>query len=181
MHRFSFSAATALAFLLPASAADFPKLTNTETDLSKPLMPAVEAAQKMKAPDGFAVTLFAAEPQAQNPIAMSWDAKGRLWVAENFTYAEKGQRWDLSLRDRVLIFEDADGDGRADSRKVFTEDVQMLTSVAVGRGGVWLMCPPQLLFVPDADADGVPDGPAQTMLEGFTVAKDSYHNLVNGW
>src|SRR5688572_4480255 len=99
MTRFSLAAAFALASALAAGAADFPKLPNTETDLAKPLMPAGEAAQNMKVPDGFSVTLFASEPQVQNPIAMSWDAKGRLWVAENFTYAEKGQRWDLSLRD----------------------------------------------------------------------------------
>src|SRR6478752_7168767 len=162
------SAAFIAVSALTAAGADFPALPNTETDLSKPLMPAAEAAQKMKVPDGFAVTLFASEPQVQNPIAMSWDEKGRLWVAENFTYAERSQRWDLSLRDRVLILEDTDGDGRADSRKVFTDDVQVLTSVCVGRGGVWLMCSPQLLFIPDANGDGTPDGPAQVMLDGFT-------------
>ncbi len=180
MNQIHFAAVCVLASAVTAFAADFPKLPNTETDLSKPLMPAADAARTMKLPDGFSATLFAGEPQVQNPIAMSWDAKGRLWVAENFTYAEKGVRWDLSLRDRVLIFEDTDGDGLADSRKVFVDDVQTLTSVCVGRGGVWLMCPPQLLFIPDANADGVPDGPAQAMLDGFTVAKDNHHNLANG-
>ena len=59
-------------------------------------------------------TVFAAEPDVQNPIAMAWDRRGRLWVAENYTYAEQTQKFDLRLRDRVLIFEDNDGDGRFD-------------------------------------------------------------------
>ena len=68
----------------------------------------------------------------QNPIAMAWDRRGRLWIAENYTYAEPTERFDLRLRDRVLIFEDADGDGRFDRRTVFTDDVQMLASVELG-------------------------------------------------
>ncbi|MCA9226212.1 MAG: hypothetical protein KDA47_11400, partial [Planctomycetales bacterium] len=116
----------------------------------------------------------------QNPIAMTWDARGRLWIAENYTYAERSQRFDLTLRDRVIILADNDGDGISDRRTVFTDQVQMLTGLEVGRGGVWLMCPPQLLFIPDADHDDVPDGPARVVLDGFEVAKDNYHNFANG-
>ncbi|MCA9060215.1 MAG: c-type cytochrome [Planctomycetaceae bacterium] len=116
----------------------------------------------------------------QNPIGIAWDDQGRMWVAENYTYAERSQRFDLSLRDRVLILEDKDRDGRAETRRVFTDNVQMLTSVETGHGGVWLMCPPQLLFIPDADGDDQPDGPPQVMLDGFTVAQDNYHNFANG-
>lgn len=159
---------------------DFPKPYDSERDRSIPLMPADEAARRMKVPEGFRVQVFAAEPDVQNPIGIAWDARGRMWVAENYTYAEGGMRFDLSLRDRVLILEDADHDGRAESRKVFLDSVQMLTSVEVGRGGVWLLCPPRLLFVPDADGDDVPDGPTQVVLDGFTVAKDNYHNFANG-
>ena len=85
----------------------------------------------------------------QNPIGMAWDKQGRMWVAENYTYGSRKIRFDLSLRDRVIILSDTDGDGQADARKVFTDKVQMLTSVEVGQGGVWLMCPPKLLFIPD--------------------------------
>jgi putative membrane-bound dehydrogenase-like protein len=155
-------------------------LSNTETDTSAPLMPAAEAAAKLKLPLGFTATVFAHEPAVQNPIATAWDKKGRLWVAENYTYAERSVRFDLSLKDRVLILDDGDGDGVAECRKVFTDEVQMLTSVELGRGGVWLLCPPQLVFLPDANGDDVPDGPPQVMLDGFTVAKDNYHNFANG-
>jgi putative membrane-bound dehydrogenase-like protein len=153
---------------------------NTEPDPTAAPLPAEETAATMTLPEGFRATVFASEPDVQNPIAMTWDARGRLWVAENYTYAERTQRFDLRLRDRVLIFEDRDRDGRFDSRKVFTDDVQMLSSVEVGHGGVWLMCPPQLLFFPDHDGDDRPDGPAEVLLDGFTVPKENYHTFANG-
>lgn len=158
----------------------FPRVTNSDSEAHLLPLPAEDAAATMQLPPGFRATVFAAEPDVQNPIAMAWDARGRLWVAENYTYSDRTERFDLSLRDRVLVFEDVDHDGRADRRRVFTDEVQLLTSVEVGRGGVWLMCPPQLLFFPDADGDDVPDGPAEVMLDGFEVAQDSYHNFANG-
>src|SRR5688572_26295029 len=176
------------AILLPLScffvavaglAADFPAPYNSERGDPIPSTPA-EALAALKLPEGFRATLFAHEPDVQNPIAMAWDRRGRMWVAENYTYAGASQRFDLTLRDRVIILEDKDHDGRAETRKVFTDDVQMLTSVELGRGGVWLMCPPQLLFIPDANEDDVPDGPPQVVLDGFTVSQSNYHNFANG-
>ncbi len=158
---------------------EFPTPPNTEQGDPSPISPQ-EALAAIKLPPGFRATLFAAEPDVQNPIAMTFDARGRLWVAENYTYAERTQRFDLRLRDRIVIFDDTDGDGQADKRKIFTDGVQMLTSVAVGHGGVWAMCPPQLLFIPDKNRDDVPDGPAQVMLDGFNVAPENYHNFANG-
>ena len=152
---------------------------DTETSPTRALPPD-RAAAGFRVPPGFHVEVFAAEPDVQNPIAMAWDPRGRLWVAENYTYAERPTKFDLRLRDRVLIFEDADGDGRFDKRTVFTDDVQMLTSVELGLGGVWLMCPPQLLFIPDRDGDDVPDGPAEVVLDGFTVPPENYHTFANG-
>jgi putative membrane-bound dehydrogenase-like protein len=167
--------------LIPFSvcAAEFPALYNSEREQSSP-MPAAEAAAKLRLPPGFKATVFAAEPDVQNPIGMAWDARGRLWIAENYTYAESGKKFDLNLRDRIVIFEDKDGDGRFDSRKVFTDDVQMLTSIEVGLGGVWAMCPPQLRFIPDRNRDDVPDGAPEVVLDGFTVPPENYHNFANG-
>ena len=167
------------AFGWAAAGDDFPTPKNTEPDKT-PVMPAAKAAAAFRVPEGFQVQVFAAEPDVQNPIAMAWDARGRLWIAENYTYAERTQKFDLSLRDRVLIFEDADGNGKFDKRTVFLDDVQVLTSVEVGRGGVWLLCPPQLLFVPDRDGNDVPDAPATVVLDGFTVPAENYHNFANG-
>jgi len=160
--------------------ADFPEIHNSERDTDAQPMPPREAAASFEVPEGFQVEVVFAEPDVQNPIAMNWDAQGRLWVAENYTYDQPSMRFDRSLRDRVLFFEDTNGDGKLDKRNVFVDDVQLLTSVEVGLGGVWLMCPPQVLFIPDADHDGKPDGPAEVVLDGFTVAKDNYHNFANG-
>src|SRR6476659_252968 len=137
--------------LATAAFADFPTVYNSEADTSaKPPTPQ-ESLSKLALPPGFKATIFAAEPDVQNPIGMAWDSRGRLWLAENYTYAEPTKRFDLHLRDRILIFEDNDHDGHFDKRRVFTDDVQQLTSVEVGHGGVWALCPPQLLFFPDHD------------------------------
>jgi putative membrane-bound dehydrogenase-like protein len=167
------------AFAVAVQAADFPTPHNSETTPGSP-MPPEEAAAKWKMPPGFKVSVFASEPDVQNPIACAWDPRGRLWIAENYTYAERTVKWEAKLRDRVLIFEDTDGDGRHDKRIVFTDDAQHLTSVEVGLGGVWLMCPPQMLFVPDRNRDDKPDGPAEVVLDGFTVPPENYHNFANG-
>lgn len=167
------------ALVSSASADDFPKPYDSEKNAGKP-MPAEEAAAKFKMPPGFKVTVFASEPDVRNPIGCSWDGKGRLWIAENYTYAEREKKFDLTLKDRVVVFHDKDGDGKPDERVVFIDTVQRLTSVCVGRGGVWLMCPPQLIFVPDKDNDCKPDGPPQVILEGFDVPAENYHNFANG-
>src|SRR6185436_8030987 len=161
------------------SASEFPLPYNTEPDQSGP-MSATEAAAKMKLPAGFKATVFAAEPDVQNPIAMAWDARGRLWIAENYTYAEGGKKFDLNLRDRILIFEDKDGDGKFDTRKVFTDELQMLTSIEVGYGGVWVMSPPRLLFISDRDRDDKPDGAPEVVLDGLTGSPDMHHTFANG-
>lgn len=165
--------------LAAATAADFPEPYNSERESGGPLPPA-EALASLKLPPGFTATLFAHEPMVQNPVAIAFDGPNTAFVAENYTYAEKEKRFDLALRDRLVVLRDENGDGRADSRQVFTDDVRMLTSVEVGRGGVWLMCPPQLLFIPDRDRDLKPDGPAEVVLDGFTVAQANYHNFANG-
>ncbi|MFM2176696.1 MAG: hypothetical protein RL015_794 [Verrucomicrobiota bacterium] len=179
----SLSLPTSAALLILSAArlwgADFPALYNSDPGDAQPPTPQ-ESLKMLQLPPGFKATLFAAEPDVQNPIAMAWDAKGRMWVAENYTYAERQKRFDLGLKDRIIILEDKDWNGVAEMRKVFTEDVQMLTSVEVGRGGVWLMCPPQVLFIPDRNGDDIPDGEPEVVLDGFTVAKDNYHNFANG-
>ena len=161
------------------AATPFPEPVNNEPGNPAPISPP-EALAKIQLPPGFKATVFAAEPDVQNPIALTWDSRGRLWVAENYTYTDNKKRFDLSLRDRILVFEDTRGDGRGSSRKVFTDDIQMLTSIAIGHGGVWAMCPPNLFFIPDADGDDVPDGPKQIVLDGFDPMHAMYHNFANG-
>ncbi|HWA98172.1 MAG TPA: PVC-type heme-binding CxxCH protein, partial [Pirellulales bacterium] len=161
-------------------AAEFPAPYNSEKDTQSSAMSPTDAAKGFSVPPGFKVSVFAAEPEVQNPIAMSWDPRGRLWIAENYTYAERPTKFDMGLYDRVVMFEDTDHDGRADQRTVFTDRVQMLTGLEVGHGGVWLMCPPQVLFIADRDGDDKPDGEPEVVLDGFTLSPENYHNFANG-
>ncbi|MCA1963075.1 MAG: hypothetical protein LDL31_03910, partial [Prosthecobacter sp.] len=158
------------------AAEPFPTPFNTEKGSP---MPAEEAAATMQLPPGFKCIVFAAEPDVQQPIAMAWDAKGRLWVAENYTYAENPARWDTKLRDRLIILEDKDGDGRHDERKVFWEQGTYLTSVEIGYGGVWILHDGTLSFIADKNGDDVPDGAPEVLLDGFNT-KTIGHNIVNG-
>lgn len=104
-----------------------------------------EAAKAMTVPEGFSVSLFAGEPDVQQPIAMALDDRGRLWVAEAYSYPIRVP--EDQARDRILIFEDVDGDGKFDSRKVFADNLNLVSGLAVGFGGVWVgACRTSCLF-----------------------------------
>jgi len=138
-----------------------------------------QAARRIKVPEGFRVTLFAGEPDLVQPIAMTFDDRGRLWVVECLSYPH----WNedplaTTGHDRVVIFSDGDGDGRFDERKVFWDQGKNLSGIELGFGGVWLCSTPNLVFVPDADADDVPDGPPRVVLDGWDVK--AKHNVFNG-
>jgi len=160
--------------------AEFPKIFNTEPQEAKhPLTAPQKALGMMSIPTGFHASVFAAEPDVQQPIAIALDARGRLWVAENYTYSEQKVNFSDQLRDRIVILEDTDGDGKFDKRTVFWDAFQKLTSVEVGFGGVWATCAPRLLFIPDRNGDDIPDSEPIVVLDGFndTVIR---HNIVNG-
>ncbi|GIX05571.1 MAG: hypothetical protein KatS3mg114_1440 [Planctomycetaceae bacterium] len=133
-----------------------------------------EAARAMTVPEGFSVTLFAGEPDVQQPIAMALDDRGRLWVAEAYSYPVRVP--DDKARDRILIFEDLDNDGRFDTRKVFYEGLNLISGLEVGFGGVWVGQAPYLLFIPDADRDDIPDAPPQVLLDGWGY-QDTHETL----
>src|SRR6476659_1465384 len=103
-----------LVILASAATADFPRVYNSEADVTAQPPSPQESLAKLTLPPGFKATVFAAEPNVQNPIAMAWDSAGRLWIAENYTYAEPSKGFDLHVRDRILIFEDNDNDGHFD-------------------------------------------------------------------
>jgi putative membrane-bound dehydrogenase-like protein len=140
----------------------------------EPLAPE-DTVRQLEAPEGFSVTLFAGEPDVRQPISFAFDDRGRLWVAEAICYPA----WNPSGRDRILVFEDSDGDGRHDVRKVFCEGLTYVTGIEVGFGGVWVIAPPQMLFVPDRDGDDRPDGPPEVLLDGFGL--QGGHNIATGF
>src|SRR5262249_61568705 len=120
-------------------------------------MPADKAARDMILPNGFRATVFAAEPDVVQPISFCIDARGRLFVAEALNYGE----WQPTGKDRIVILEDKDGDGRAESRKLFYEGFNYITGIEVGFGGVWVMSPPKLYFIPCREGDDKPSGERQ--------------------
>ena len=167
-----------LTFLLPAffvllvcGSAGAEELHNAP----EPLPPA-EAARQMIVPDGFEVTLFAGEPDVKQPIGFCIDDRGRLWVAEAYNYPNHG----TSPGDRILIFEDADGDGRFDKRTVYYDKLNYVTGIEVGFGGAWVMSPPFFYFIPDKNGDDKPDGKPEVLLDGFGNHANA-HNLANGF
>ena len=128
----------------------------------------------MKVPPGFRVTLFAGEPDVKQPIGFCIDDRGRLWVAEAYNYPNHGER----PGDRILIFEDTDGDGTFNKRTVFYEGLNYVTGIEVGFGGAWVVSPPYFYFIADRNADDKPDGKPVVLLDGFGNHANS-HNLAN--
>jgi putative membrane-bound dehydrogenase-like protein len=133
------------------------------------------AARAMTVPKGFSVTLAAAEPEVVRPIAFAYDDRGRLWVAEAHTYPVRAAEGEG--RDRILIFEDTNGDGRLDRRKVFIENLNLLSAIEVGFGGVWVGAAPYLLFIPVEEGEDRPAGPPKVMLDGWGY--DDTHEVLN--
>jgi putative membrane-bound dehydrogenase-like protein len=133
-----------------------------------------DAVAAMEVPEGFTVSLAAAEPDIIRPIAFTMDDRGRLWVVEALTYPVRAPEGEG--RDRVLIFEDTDGDGTLDRRKVFMEGLNLVSGIEVGFGGVWLGAAPYLLFVPIDEGTDQPAGPPQIMLDGWGY-QDTHETL----
>ncbi len=125
-----------------------------------------EAVKAMTLPPGFRATLFAAEPDVQQPVGFAIDDRGRLWVAECYTYPVRQP--EGQGKDRIVVLEDQDGDGKFDRRTVFMEGLNLLTGIELGFGGVWVGAAPYLMFIPIADGDAPrPAGEPQVLLDGW--------------
>jgi len=136
-----------------------------------------EAAAAMTVPPGFKVKLVAGEPRVQQPIAMAIDDRGRLWIAEAYSYPVRLP--DGQGRDRILIFEDADGDGSFETRKVFVDNLNLVSGLEVGFGGVWVGAAPYFMFIPDRNQDDVPDGEPEILLDGWHY--EDTHEVLNAF
>lgn len=147
-------------------------LSGTLTAQDHPLAPEA-AAKAMKLPPGFKATLFAGEPDVVQPIAFTFDDRGRLWVVECLSYPK--WRTDGKGNDRVVIFEDTDGDGKFDKRTVFYDKGSNLSGIEYGFGGIWLCSTPNLIFIPVRDDK--PAGPPQVVLDGWDLK--AKHNVFN--
>jgi putative membrane-bound dehydrogenase-like protein len=162
-------------------------------------LPPAESFAKMKAADDLTVELMLAEPLVAQPTHFSFDSRGRLWVSQYRQYPYPAGLKMISRdryyrshydkvppappnhvygRDIVSIHEDTDGDGQYDKHKVFQDGLNMANAAIRGRGGVWVMHTPYLLFYPDQDFDDVPDGPPVVHLQGFGM--EDTHSVANG-
>ncbi len=158
--------------------------TGTENPALKP----AEALAALKVPADLSVEQVLSEPEIGQPIFAQFDERGRLWVAQYLQYPFPAGLKILSEdkflratydkvppapphhfpgRDKITIHEDTDGDGKFDKHKTFVEGLNIATSFARGRGGVWVLNPPYLLFYPDRDNDDIPDGDPEVHLQGF--------------
>lgn len=154
------------------------ELSPIETNVSaeiKYLSPA-ESKALFDLADGFEIDLVVSEeefPEMVNPVALEIDARGRLWVTTNPSYPQylPGTPPD----DKILIYEDTNGDGKADKQTVFADKLHLPIGIALGDGGAYVSQQPDLMFLKDTDGDDVADV-RQRILHGFDSA-DSHHSL----
>ena len=155
-----------------------PVLSRLRDNPAPPTAIANPAAQKvvagLKLIPGFQAELIAAEPDLHQPIAFAIDERGRLWVAEAMSYPNRQP--EGQGKDRIVILEDKDGDGVFETKKVFAENLNLVSGLEVGFGGVWVGAAPYLLFIPDANHDDIPDGPPQVLLDGWGF-QDTHETL----
>ncbi len=130
-----------------------------------PLAPA-RAHEALALHPEFDLSLMAAEPLIEKPISIEWDARGRAIVALTPGYPEKEQFSGVPAHDEIAILVDADGDGRADSKKTFFGGLDLVTSVVPWRDGVIVSASPEILWLRDRDGDDVADEKV-VLFKGF--------------
>ena len=114
-----------------------------------------EALKSLQLPGGFKAELIASEPDLVQPIAFTFDERGRIWVVEGNSYPKP--REVGAGQDRIKILEDKDGDGVFETKKIFCEGLNLVSGIELGFGGVWVGAAPYFMFIPDADKDDKPD------------------------
>ena len=135
-----------------------------------------EELKSFKLPEGYSINLYASEvefPALEDPVSMTFDAKGRLWVTAMPSYPMliPGQK----PNDKVLIFDDTNQDGKADSCKVFADGLHLPIGIELGDGGVYVANQPNLMFLKDTDGDDRADK-RDLIMHGFDTA-DSHHAM----
>ena len=166
-----------------------------------------DSLEAMQVAEDLKVDLVLAEPLIAQPLSMTFDERGRMWLVEYRQYPYPAGLKMVSRNkyyravfdkvpsappnhdpgaDRISIHEDTNGDGSFDKHTTFVDSLNIATSAIKGRGGVWVLNSPYLLFYPDKDADDVPDGDPEVHLRGFGLADahsapNSLHWGPDGW
>jgi mono/diheme cytochrome c family protein/glucose/arabinose dehydrogenase len=154
-------------------------LTDIETNFDRPIefLAVDKALESFDLPDGFEIDLFASEsefPELRNPVQMSWDNQGRLWVAVIPSYPHY-RPGDEKPNDKLLIFEDTDGDGRADRQKTFADGLHMPIGFELAPEGVYLAQQPNLVLLVDDNGDDRADR-TEILVHGFDP-HDTHHSI----
>jgi putative heme-binding domain-containing protein len=139
-----------------------------------------EAEAAMTVTPGYRVQTFASEadfPELAKPVQMAFDNRGRLWAACMPTYPQ-WRPGDGRPTDRLMIFEDDDGDGRADKAKVFADKLHCPVGFEFFNGGVLVVSQPKILFLKDTDGDDRADV-REVVLDGF--ASDDTHHAISAF
>jgi putative heme-binding domain-containing protein len=162
-------------------------------------IPPEKSLSMLKTADGLVVDLIASEPVVAQPTHISFDERGRMWVAQYRQYPYPAGLTMLSRdmyyrskydklppapphhdrgADRITVHEDTHGSGVFDQHKVVLDGLNMANAVLRGHGGIWVMHTPYLMFYPDANGDDVPDRDPEVRLAGFGL--EDTHSIANG-
>jgi putative membrane-bound dehydrogenase-like protein len=156
---------------MPAQKAQQPP--HGQDKMPGPALSPQEAIKKMQVPEGFTVELVASEPDIVNPVAMTFDEKGRIWITESVEYPRSSAG---PGKDRIKILEDTKGSGKIDKVTVFAEGLNIPSGIAVGHGGVWVANAPDILFY-KIGSDGKAAGKPEVVVTGF--GRTDTHELPN--
>ena len=172
---FDVAAADAKTRVLPPVKTNYSS-TNTKNGTTT-YLPGAEAVKSLAVPEGYKVELFASEeqfPDLANPVKLSFDNRGRLWVATMPSYPQ-WRPGDAKPDDKILILEDTDGDGRADKQTVFARGLHLPLSFEFAPEGVYVPQSSHLVLLRDTTGSGVADS-AQIILSGFDD-HDTHHAI----
>ncbi len=136
-----------------------------------------EAENALTVPEGYKVELFASEkefPNLANPMQLSFDDRGRLWVAVMPTYPHY-RHGDPMPDDKLLIYEDTDGDGKADKETVFADKLHLPIGFEFAPEGVYVSQEPNLVLLRDTDGDDHAD--SKTIILGGFDSHDTHHAI----
>lgn len=157
-----------------------------------------EALKKFDIADDLTIELVLSEPQIHQPVDISFDHRGRIWVVQynQYPYPEGVKVTELDRHnravfdkvpgppnkgikgaDKITVFEDTNGDGAFDKSTDAITGLNITTGVVLGRQKIWVLTPPYLVGYPDPDGNGIPDGEPEVHLEGFGL--EDTHAVAN--
>lgn len=164
--------------IVPATRFGEPRQSYSENAEGGPkILPPADLIAKTTVAPGFEMRLFADEskfPEIAKPVQMTFDNKGRLWISTMPSYPQ-WRPGDPPPRDKLVILEDKDGDGRADASKVFYDKLHCPTGFEFFNGGVLVVDQPRMLWLKDTDGDDVADQVVH-VLDGWAT-EDTHHTV----